>query len=105
MDEAAHFLSETEGPQVADKVFEALAPSTAQFGDLARIIVCSTPYGEDGFFASLYAKAAAGDLPDAVAAHATTATVNPLVDEAFLAREQARDPDSYRGEYRVPELR
>ena len=62
MDEAAHFLSETEGPQVADKVFEALAPSTAQFGDLARIIVCSTPYGEDGFFASLYAKAASGEL-------------------------------------------
>ena len=99
MDEAAHFLTETDGPAVADKVFEALAPSTATFGDLARIIVCSTPYGEDGFFASLYSKAASGELPDAVAAHASTAEMNPMVDESFLAREEARDPDAYRGEY------
>ena len=27
MDEAAHFLTETDGPAVADKVFEALAPA------------------------------------------------------------------------------
>jgi hypothetical protein len=45
MDEAAHFVSETEGPQVAERVFAGLAPSTAQFGDLARIVVSSTPWG------------------------------------------------------------
>jgi transcriptional antiterminator Rof (Rho-off) len=53
MDEAAFFLSETEGPQVAERVFEALVPSTAQFGGLARVIVASTPYGTDGLFAGL----------------------------------------------------
>lgn len=99
MDEAAHFLSETEGPAVAGKVWEALVPSTAQFGREARIIVCSTPYGTDGLFASLYEKAVTGVLEDAAAQHATTAQVNPTIDAAFLDREEARDPDSYRSEY------
>lgn len=65
LDEAAHFQSETEGPQVADRVFEALVPSTAQFGDAARIIVASTPYGEGNLFADLFKRATSGELPDA----------------------------------------
>ena len=99
MDEAAHFVSDTEGPQVAERVFASLAPSTAQFGDAARIIVASTPYGSDGFFAETFQRAAAGEIADAAAHHATTADVNPTVDRAFLAREQARDPDGFRSEY------
>jgi hypothetical protein len=51
LDEAAHFLSESEGPQVADRVFAALMPATAQFGDEARVMLSSTPYGTDGLFA------------------------------------------------------
>lgn len=99
MDEAAHFLSETDGPQVAARVFETLVPSTAQFGDLARIVVSSTPWGSDGLFATLYQQAASGELADAVAQHATTAEANPTIDPAFLAREQARDPEGFRSEY------
>ena len=57
MDEAAHFLSETEGPAVAERVWEALMPSTSQFGDAARIIVASTPWGQAGLFADLYQQA------------------------------------------------
>lgn len=99
MDEAAHFLSETEGPQVAERVFASLAPSTAQFGDLARIVLASTPYGQDGRFAQLYAQAASGELADAAAHRATTAEVNPTIPPALLAREQARDPETFRSEY------
>src|SRR5262249_45750440 len=65
LDEAAHFISETDGFQTADRVFEALAPSTAQFGAAARILLCSTPYGTDGLFADMYAKAESGELGDA----------------------------------------
>lgn len=99
MDEAAHFLSETEGPAVAERVWEALVPSTAQFGDAARIIVASTPYGQAGLFADLYQQAASGELEDARAQHASTAEANPSIDAAFLAQEERRDPEAFRSEY------
>ena len=99
MDEAAHFLTETDGYQTAERVWAALMPSTAQFGDGARVIVSSTPYGNEGLFAQLYHQAAGGELPDAAAHHAATAEVNPTIDAAFLQREERRDPDNFRGEY------
>jgi len=98
LDEAAHML-DTEGNSAAEQVYRALVPSTAQFGDLARTIVASTPYGADGLFAELHAKAAAGELEDAHAAQATSAEMNPTLDPAFLSREHARDPEGFRGEY------
>lgn len=99
MDEAAFFLSETEGPQVADAVFKALVPSTATFGDEARILILSTPFGSDGLFAELFHRADAGELSDAKAHRATTAEMNPTVDAAFLLREEQLDPISFRAEY------
>ncbi len=99
MDEAAHFLSETEGPQVAERVFEALVPSTAQFGADARIIVSSTPFGAAGLFAELHQRASSGELADAVAQHATTGEMNPTIDAGFLEQERVRDPEGFRSEY------
>jgi transcriptional antiterminator Rof (Rho-off) len=99
MDEAAFFLSETEGPQVAERVLEALVPSTAQFGDLARIILASTPYGTDGLFAATWQRASSGELEDAVSQRATTREMNPTIEAAFFASEEARDPESFRAEY------
>ena len=63
LDEAAHFISETDGPAVADNVFGALMPATAQFQEQARILVASTPLGSSGFFAELYAKASSASSP------------------------------------------
>jgi hypothetical protein len=99
LDEFAHFLSETEGPAVAGQVIAALMPATAQFGDRARIIVSSTPWGSDGEFADLYQRASSGELVDAVAHKATTAEMNPTITPEFLASEEARDPDTFRAEY------
>ena len=98
-DEAAHFTSETDGDRTAERVWTALAPSTAQFGDKARIIVSSTPYGTTGLFHDLWQRAHAGEIRDAVAQHASTEQVNPTIDAPFLAMEEARDPDSFRSEY------
>jgi hypothetical protein len=98
-DEFAHFYSETDGPQTADRVLEALLPSTAQFGLSARVIVSSTPFGQGNLFADLFRRASAGELADAVAHHATTAEMNPTVDPAFLVAERARDPEGFRQEY------
>jgi hypothetical protein len=99
LDEFAHFLSETEGPQVADRVFEALVPSTAQFADLARIVIASTPWGTSNLFAELFQRASSGELEDAVAATASTAEANPTIDATFLERERARDREGFAQEY------
>jgi len=99
LDEAAHFVSETDGFQTAERVWAAMLPSTAQFGEAARVVVASTPYGQTGLFADLHGRAAAGELEGALAQHASTAEVNPTIAAGFLAAEEARDPDSFRAEY------
>jgi Terminase large subunit, T4likevirus-type, N-terminal len=97
-DEFAHFV-DTDGNSAAESVWRALVPSTAQFGDEARIIVSSTPYGSDGLFASLYQQASGGELADGQAHHATTAEANPTIPADFFAAEEARDPESFKSEY------
>ncbi|MEP6813522.1 MAG: terminase family protein, partial [Actinomycetota bacterium] len=94
-DECAHMI-DSEGNQAAEPMWRSLVPSTSQFGPAARIIVASTPYGQDGLFASLYQQASSGELADATATQATTAEMNPTIDRATLAAEQLRDPDGYR---------
>ncbi len=98
LDEAAHFL-DTDGNSAAETVWRALVPSTAQFGKDAKVIVSSTPWGQDGLFASLFQQASSGELRDALAHTATTASANPTIDHDFLASEEARDPESFRSEY------
>lgn len=98
LDETAHMV-DTEGNSAAESVWRALVPSTAQFGDEGRVIVSSTPWGQDGLFASLYAQATNGELLDAVAHRASTAEANPTITAEFLAAEEARDPDGFRSEY------
>lgn len=99
LDEAAHFLDTDGSEQAAERVWTALVPATAQFGDDARIIVCSTPWGDSGLFASLFARAASGELAGALALRRSTAEMNPTISADFLAAEQARDPDSFDAEY------
>ena len=98
LDEAAHMLDSTDGPQVADRVYSALVPATAQFGDDARIIVASSPYGPDNLFARLHTEVAEGKLPGA-AYRRSTAQMNPTIPADFLQTEAARDPISFRAEY------
>lgn len=98
LDEFAHFV-DNEGNSAAESVWRALLPSTAQFGSEARVIACSTPWGDSGLFAQLFEQARSGELTDAVAHHATTRQANPTITEGFLEAEQARDPESFRSEY------
>jgi hypothetical protein len=98
LDELAHFV-DTEGNSAAESVVRALVPSVATFGDDARIIASSTPWGSDGLFAEWYSKADSGELTEAYAHHATSAGANPTIDPAFLAAEERRDPESFKSEY------
>jgi hypothetical protein len=99
LDEAAHMLSSDGSEQAAERVWQALVPATAQFGDLARIIVASTPWGDAGLFAELFAKAHSGELSGAVARQFSTAEMNPTITAAFLDTERQRDPVAFDSEY------
>jgi hypothetical protein len=100
LDETAHFLTDTEGPQVADRVYRALSPATAQFGDAARVLLSSTPWGIDGLFAEMLGKVGSGELgPGAVAVKASTREMNPTITDSYLDAERARDPEGFRSEF------
>lgn len=100
LDEAAHFYDESEGPAVASRVYAAMAPSVATFGEFGRVVVCSTPLGSDGLFFEMFGRAANGELPGAEAFHATTRAMNPAVDEAFLAEQELTlGRDDFQREY------
>lgn len=97
-DEAAHFV-DTEGNASLASVWQALVPSCAQFGDQSRVIVSSTPWGSEGFFADRFRRAANGEIPGAAARQFGTAEMNPTIDRAFLEAESASDPELFRSEY------
>ena len=100
LDEFGHFLSESDGPRVADRVHAAVRPSLVTYGSLGRLFIGSTPFGSDNLFARLFAKARDGELPGAVAFTATTREMNPKVSESFLEQERLLlgEPD-FRREY------
>jgi len=99
MDEAAHYV-DTDGNSAAERVWTALSPSTAQFGELARIVVGSTPWGSSGWFHDTYQRAAGGELEGASAHRAASAEVNPTLSETFLASERVvLGEEGFAGEY------
>jgi hypothetical protein len=97
-DEAAHQL-DSEGNQAAEPIFRAMTPSVAQFGAAARVVVASTPYGTDGFFAELFGSIERGELDGAVCARASTLEARPDFPSELLALEERRDPEGFRSEY------
>lgn len=99
LDEFAHFLSDSEGPAVADKVYGALRPSLAQFGDQARTIIASTPFGLDNAFSKFYHDAQDAKLDGARAFHAPSWVVNPTLTQAYLDGERQRDPGNFDQEF------
>jgi hypothetical protein len=99
LDEFAHFLTDSDGPAVADKVYGALRPSLAQFGDQSRTIIASTPYGLDNAFSRLYHEASDSNLDGARSFHAPSWVVNPTLTEAYLKGERQRDPGNFDQEF------
>jgi phage terminase large subunit-like protein len=102
LDELAHWISDTEGPAVADRVYRAISPSVAQFAEHGRLLSISTPWGDansGNLFARLYQRAASGDHVDMLAANAPTWLVNPTLPQSFFDTERAKDPDAFAGEY------
>jgi phage terminase large subunit-like protein len=99
LDEFGHFLSESDGPRVADRVYAAIRPSLVTYGAQSRLYIASTPFG-DNLFSRLYSKARNGELPGAAAFTATTQEMNPKVSSEFLEQErQLLGEQDYRREF------
>lgn len=98
LDEAAHFISETDGPAAAARVYRALSPSVAQFGNRGRILLLSTPLWPSGLFYEHFQQAANG-ADSMMAVQATTAEMNPTISAAWLERQRQLDPELFAVEY------
>jgi Terminase large subunit, T4likevirus-type, N-terminal len=99
LDECAHWISDSDGFQTAERVHAALAPSTAQFGPDGRLLYLSTPWGRAGLFYTLFERAGSGAHADMLAITAPSWEMNPKLGEDFFERERAKDPELFRGEY------
>jgi hypothetical protein len=100
-DELAHFNSEAMGPANDRRMLEALEPSMSAFGDLAKLIAISTPYGQSGAFWELFSAARDGLLPNSVAFQMPAWELNPALDsdEWRDARIAAMGLDSFLQEH------
>jgi hypothetical protein len=98
LDEAAHFV-DAEGYQAADRVWQGLSPSAAQFGAGSKLVVSSTPWGDSGFFFDFFSRSQSGEIADSTAVHATTQEMNPEIEVSYLEAEEARDPHAFRAEF------
>lgn len=97
-DEIAHAL-DTEGNAAGGSLYQALSPSVAQFGDLGKILLLSSPWFQTGIFWDLYKQADSGQYPYMQRVRAATWEVNPTISKEWLDQEKARDPDLFRVEY------
>ena len=108
-DEFAHFIN-SSGRTSGDEVYNALQPSTQQFGKDGKIVLLSDPKGKDGMFWKLFEmsqkleKKPDGELnwphDDILALQLPTWTINPTEEfsKTKLTREERpKDPIAFLG--------
>jgi hypothetical protein len=98
-DEAAHFVSDTEGYAAFKSVWRALLPSVAQFKGRGHVIITSTPLFPSGWFYDLYRAGSTGSDSDMFVIRAPTWEVNPTITQESLSGEFAADPEGAAVEY------
>ena len=98
MDEAAFFV-DTLGNSSAEAIFTALSPTTATFGDDARLVITTSVNTKVGLVYDLYDRASQGELEDWHVTKAPTRELNPKVSERIINSALKRDPESAQAEY------
>jgi hypothetical protein len=97
-DEAAHYRT-GYGEQTGEQLYQAIAPSIAQFGNYGRLLMISTPWTKQGIFYDNYQKGLSGEYPEIHIANYPTWEVNPTITQEFLASAKRRDPIMFEVEY------
>jgi hypothetical protein len=98
MDEAAFFV-DTLGNSSAEAIFTALSPTTATFGEDARLVITTSVNTKAGLVYDLYDRASQGELEEWHVTKAPTRELNPKVSERIINSALKRDPESAQAEY------
>jgi hypothetical protein len=98
LDEAAHYRA-GYGEQTGEQLYQAIAPSIAQFGKYGRLLMISTPWTKQGIFYDNYQKGMSREFPEIHTANYPTWEVNPTIAPEFFESAKKRDPILYEVEY------
>lgn len=98
LDEAAFFV-DTMGNSSAEAIYTALEPTTATFGDNARIIITTSVGAKQGLVYDLYDRSTQGDLDGWYITKAPTTSLNPKVSEKTIQNALKRDQEGAEAEY------
>jgi len=98
-DEIGHALDTEGGNAAGASLFQALSPSTAQFGNLGKVFLLSSPWVQQGIFWDLFKQARSGQFQHMQAVQAPTWEVNPTISREWLEQERLRDPELFNVEY------
>lgn len=99
LDEFAHFVDSTDGPQAGDRVLEAALPALAQFGDSGWLVAISTPRWRSGAFWRLVERAQSGAFAWMHYRHLSTEAMNPRIPVEWLAERRREDPELFAREF------
>ena len=99
LNEAAHMSTAEDGFAAGKRVYQALLPSTAQFGESGYVMVLSSPLWASGLLWDLYNAGATGAVGDTFVERRPTWVMNPRITRESLDAEFLADPDSARSEY------
>ncbi len=98
LDEAAFFV-DTLGNSSAEAIYTALEPTTATFGDKARIVITTSVGAKQGLVYDLFDRSTQGELPEFFVTKAPTTEMNPAVSEKTIQSALKRDSESASAEY------
>jgi hypothetical protein len=101
LNEAGHMKTNDGSSSAGAEVYQALSPSTVQFGERGYHVFISTPHIRSGIFWDLFEKANDGKLDDVYLAHYPTWVMNPQIsrDSKTMVAEFQSDPEKFNTEY------
>lgn len=98
-DEIGHAIDTEAGNASGASLYQSLAPSTAQFGKLDKILMLSSPWVQSGIFWDLFKQGSSGNFPNMQVRQEPSWEMNPTISSEFLEQEKARDPELFAVEY------
>lgn len=98
-DEIAHTIDSEAGNASGYSLYQALAPSVAQFGRLGKILLLSSPWVKSGIFWDLFQQSLSGEFSHMMCVNLPSWEVNPTLSKEFLEQEKRRDPQLFEVEY------
>lgn len=96
LDEAA-FFQDTAGNASADSVYTALEPTTATYGNRARIVITTSVGARVGLVYDIYSRA--DELEDWFVTKATSRELNPRISERTVSAALRKDAEAGAAEY------